>query len=315
MMRVWAFPRHRPQVYAPTGRTLAAAQDLYSYGRELPTLVRLGISKACLLAGVRRLVSEPAEIQLPMSGTAWRDLLEAGAEILDLRSWALFRSSWRERRFLVFAFDAQHRCAGVIHVFHHDEITFHPTVQGSTFRIPEIIDSRDIGEWHLRAVEPLPALHRPHPWDPPRLREITADVASTLADSIERPIDTPETWVPIHGDLTPWNLRIDRRTQAWLLDWEWASWGPRAADLLRYALTHRSLDVDDPAEIHSWITRELTLEEDVLADAAVYWLTHRIYRSDIEHVSRIEDSAGVKAIRRQSLLETQVLEMLAGDLR
>jgi hypothetical protein len=311
MMRLWAFPRHRPQIYAPTGRSLAGAQALYSYGRNLPTAVRLGISSTLALPGVRRLVSEPTEVELPMSESTWQSVLATGSDVVGLRNWALFRSSWRERRFLVFAFDARHRCTGVIHVFDRDEATFHPNVQAELFRIPKIIDSRDIGRWHLRIVEPLPVRHRPHPWDPVGLHAIARDIARVLAETLARPVEASESWVPIHGDLTPWNLRVDGRGRVWLLDWEWATWGPRIADILRYAITYRSLVSDDPSDMTAWISQELVLDEDTLADAARYWLAHRIYRRDVEHLSRIEGSNGVKAIRDQNQIEALVLEMLA----
>ncbi len=41
------------------------------------------------------------------------------------------------------------------------------------------------------------------------------------------------TDVPVHGDLTPWNLRRTSRGLA-LFDWETAGWGPPGADLAHY---------------------------------------------------------------------------------
>ena len=69
------------------------------------------------------------------------------------------------------------------------------------------------------------------------LRTFAADLAVRLAD-LPRPVDTdpaaidPEV-VPVHGDLTPWNLRRTRRGLA-LFDWESAGWGAPGSDLDTY---------------------------------------------------------------------------------
>jgi hypothetical protein len=65
-----------------------------------------------------------------------------------------------------------------------------------------------------------------------RLRTFGADLAERLA-----PLPKPETCladaVPIHGDLTPWNLRRTSRGLA-LFDWESASWGAAGSDMTTY---------------------------------------------------------------------------------
>lgn len=41
--------------------------------------------------------------------------------------------------------------------------------------------------------------------------------------------DHPQ-WLPAHGDLSPWNLRVDHRGKLWLYDWEDAGSAPAGAD-------------------------------------------------------------------------------------
>lgn len=41
--------------------------------------------------------------------------------------------------------------------------------------------------------------------------------------------DHPD-WSPAHGDLSPWNLRVDHRGRLWLYDWEDAAPAPTGAD-------------------------------------------------------------------------------------
>ena len=64
------------------------------------------------------------------------------------------------------------------------------------------------------------------------LRTFSSDLAARLAD-LSRPADAALDAVPIHGDLTPWNLRRTRRGLA-LFDWESAGWGPPGFDLDTY---------------------------------------------------------------------------------
>lgn len=67
------------------------------------------------------------------------------------------------------------------------------------------------------------------------LRTFEADLALRLAD-LPRPSGTPADAVPVHGDLTPWNLRRTRRGLA-LFDWESTGWGPAGSDIATYRRT------------------------------------------------------------------------------
>ena len=64
------------------------------------------------------------------------------------------------------------------------------------------------------------------------LRTFSSDLAARLA-ALPRPADADPDAVPIHGDLTPWNLRRTQRGLA-LFDWESAGWGPPGFDLDTY---------------------------------------------------------------------------------
>jgi len=308
--RAWAFPRHRPQIYAPTGRTLVGAQDVYSYGRDI-RLARVGIRLALMTPGVRRALSRRTTLQLPMDEATWRETLTAASRLVSLDHWAIFRSSWRNERFILFGFDHRHRCTGVIHAFPRDHVTFHPLAQATLFRVPEIIGTQDVNAWHVRVVEPIPPRHRPFGWNPARIVDIGVEVSRLLAGAVSSPGPVPEDWVPVHGDMTPWNMRVDRNDRVWLIDWEWATIAPPATDLLRFALTHRSLRTDDPDELVSWLTSNLPVDDVAIRAAARQWLSHRMYAPSSSRTSRTEDVPGVSAARGQAAVEAQVLERLA----
>jgi thymidylate kinase len=102
----------------------------------------------------------------------------------------------------------------------------------ATFRYPVVIGTGSVGDMaYLTTTSVLGGFHRPARRPP--LAEIVSEVQSVLARMPQKPEVRP-SWVPIHGDLTPWNLR-ESRLGLGLIDWEDATWGPPGADELLYA--------------------------------------------------------------------------------
>jgi hypothetical protein len=66
-----------------------------------------------------------------------------------------------------------------------------------------------------------------------RLRTFESDLGERLGSLPHPPGESDRTVVPVHGDLTPWNLRRTSRGLA-LFDWETAGWGAPGADLEHY---------------------------------------------------------------------------------
>lgn len=64
------------------------------------------------------------------------------------------------------------------------------------------------------------------------LRTFEDDLADRLS-TLARPDGDTSGLVPVHGDLTPWNLRRTPRGLA-LFDWEAAGWGEAGSDLAMY---------------------------------------------------------------------------------
>jgi hypothetical protein len=107
-----------------------------------------------------------------------------------------------------------------------------------SFSAPQLMGSGRLDGWTYLVSSPLPAgRHRMLP-DGPQAA-LYADVARSLAD-LPRPDGIPDHWVPMHGDLTPWNLR-SFGNGPWLLDWESAGWGPPHADEVLYRATASAL--------------------------------------------------------------------------
>lgn len=101
--------------------------------------------------------------------------------------------------------------------------------------------------WCYLAMQPHTARIHTRPKKPP-LDAITEEIRAALS-SLSRPATVPDDWLPMHGDLTPWNLReVGNRLS--LFDWEDAGWGPPGSDQTLYLLTARRLGIKTSANIN-----------------------------------------------------------------
>jgi len=104
-----------------------------------------------------------------------------------------------------------------------------------SFVVAEPLGTGHVGGWSYLAMSALPARrHRP-PNGPP-IGLIAREIEAALA-GLPRPESVPAHWRPMHGDLTPWNLRRLADGRLVLFDWETAAWGPPQADEVLYRAT------------------------------------------------------------------------------
>ncbi|MEX2424319.1 MAG: phosphotransferase [Acidimicrobiia bacterium] len=310
-MEAWAFPRHRPQMYAPSSRVLRAVPRYYSFGRQISKTGQLAVMAAVSVPGVRSLVAKRETLTLPFAEDTFEQMLREISEVVDQVRWAAFRSAWHTQRIILFSYGRHTTCTGVTHVTAAESATFHPMASGTVVRVPEVLGVRQIGSWEMRVEESLPPWHRAHPWDKARLTELIDDARSILVTRID-PSPQPD-WVPIHGDLTPWNLRVDDGGTPWLIDWEWSGWGPEYADLLRFAIAHGSLSTSEPDELVAWLDRHLEVAPEPLAQAATYWLDHRMYHH-LRPTRDPEEVDGIEAERENARMEATALQTLAARI-
>jgi len=97
----------------------------------------------------------------------------------------------------------------------------------------------------------------------------------------------------MHGDCTPWNLRLVG-SDLFLFDWESAAWGPPGADEVMYRSTALSLKLEPSAEFQEAAAR--------FPEAVAYWRAH--WASRIESHSEGEDpSEKAQAVQLVRLLD------------
>jgi hypothetical protein len=103
------------------------------------------------------------------------------------------------------------------------------------FHAPTPLAAGEQSGWEWLALSPMPLFpHRPA--HSPPLAGIVEDLQDRLAPVLDGR-GVPAHWRPMHGDLTPWNLRRVGPWALWLLDWEEVGWGPPRADEVYYAAT------------------------------------------------------------------------------
>ena len=118
--------------------------------------------------------------------------------------------------------------------------------QPRSFSVSEPLDVGQIAGWHYLLVTAIqPRLHCMLRL--PALGDIVEDIQAGLT-ALPRSADLPRHWVPMHGDLSVWNLRkaVFSRSLPFLVDWEYAGWGPPGADAAWYWATSAAVTGDRP---------------------------------------------------------------------
>lgn len=246
---------------------------------------------------------------MPMGREIFQEILDTVGRVVEQHKWGIFQSAWHDQRLIIFSLDRRGQCTSVTHVTPPGDVTFHPLASGTAVQVPTVLDIGIVGGWNMRIEVPLPRWHEPHPWDVTNLMRVTGEIREIVSAQLGSRHAGDESWIPIHGDMTPWNLRLDQTGAVWLIDWEWASWGPPHADLLRFAATHCSLSMKDPTEIAIWIEKSLEIDPEETAKAASFWVDQRVYR---EHRGDPPDtSTAIGRERMTGWVEAASLRILA----
>lgn len=100
------------------------------------------------------------------------------------------------------------------------------------FVVPRVLALDESNDLHWLVMTALPGrVHRP-----PRdvdLNRLDAELERCLL-GLSRPEEVAKHWRPMHGDLTPWNLRRLADQRLALIDWEDVAWAPPGADAVYY---------------------------------------------------------------------------------
>jgi hypothetical protein len=304
---VWGFPRGKPQLFTNSSRGLSNGVMTYAFGRRLSRFAQTSIALQTRLPGLRHLVSQRQPRVEPVCGRqVWQEIAEmVRHRNRDLSGeWLHFSSQWEKQRSSFLGLTVEGQPGLFLTIERLENRPRVPASSTSSYRVPTCRHSFRYGGWSVRELEPLPTFHQPARWQPQRIRQVAADVSRAL--KLERPVHIPSHWLPMHGDLVPWNLREDEHGQLWLLDWEDASWGPPFADIVRFVVAYHSLGWSSPARIARQV-RSILAEESsgAIREVAAFWLQHYNVQPGNWPRQRAKDAA-------RKARESAALHMLTG---
>lgn len=275
----YAFSRGRAQFFASHAHDLAKASEFYGFGRSLPLPLRLGVTAVLFVPGLRRGLIAPHSFAPPCGEDTLANLL-LQLNVPGRRSLVFYQRRGQFDHFAALIYSSS-RAFGFVQVRPEQERFPYPEVQMLAFRFPRAKGEVSLDGWHARLLELLPGFHRPYAWNSDVVPEVASQASRVLASVLPRPHGTPDHWRPIHGDLTPWNLRVDRRGRVWLIDWERSRFGPPLADIFRHAITDATLTLREPETIATLVAERLGGMGEDLREAARFWLSDPIF-ADVE---------------------------------
>ncbi|HEX6913009.1 MAG TPA: hypothetical protein VF142_21550 [Longimicrobium sp.] len=241
-------PRGGLLVPLSSPRGAAAALDAYAGCRPAAALAHAAAAAAVRAAGPRVLPGPAEAWRPPLANGDWQALLQDlrrqvhrfdTLAVLERRQpgraglGLLLLDGGRPRAFVKLR---PRPAAGLAR--EADALRRAAAAAPRAFTAPALLDWGTSGAWGWLAVTALAGPH--HVPRAPRLHEVTAEVRRALA-GLPRPAGGTPHWTPMHGDLTPWNLRQAARGGLLLYDWERAGWGPPGADAVLYRVAEAAL--------------------------------------------------------------------------
>jgi hypothetical protein len=232
------FPPRWHNVLVPIGPAAATttAMSLYTASKPIPLAAQYGLWLAAKAIGGRALPGPRETWSLPFprsvtasmwaawaravgrepDGIAIYERLQSGRQNLTLMVCAGARSMLVRIRRDPASLELERAISTIAHE------------RGTRcFRVPRLIESGQIDEWHWVGYEAMSS--RPHA---PRFRldgDGYQEISALVEVAIRRAAEVPDHWRGAHLVLTPWNLRRGRGT-TWLIDWEDADLAPPHAD-------------------------------------------------------------------------------------
>jgi glycosyltransferase involved in cell wall biosynthesis len=238
------FPPRWAHVRVPASSRAAAlaALTLYAPCRTRGLAVRWAAWAMVRIGGTGLLPGRARTWDPPLDASDWSALLERWRELVgDFDALAVYERPQPMRQGVAVLLIASGEPVGFVKLRQGGDQELRSEqhaldalarIPPRSFWAPDPLASGHHSGWRYLLTSALPSrLDRPP--SAPDLAAITADIERALG-STDRPTDVPAHWRPMHGDLTPWNLRDIPEMGLALIDWEDAGWGPPDADAVLY---------------------------------------------------------------------------------
>ena len=260
-------------IWVPTRghRAAAAGISLHSPCRPSRVFAQRLLYLGVRVFGPKVVPGERVDWSPPLEQSAWEQLLDRWkAEVGPFDAIALYHRPQVGRtgfaalllqrgRAVAFA-RYQDRREKIAH--EHEVLAALAAAGTKTFQTARPLAWADHGEGAWLLSSSLPNYPLGAVSDRSTREAVIQELGSVLARRLPRPEQTPNHWLPAHGDFAPWNLRIGPGKSVLVIDWEDAGWAPPGVDSLYGDLTAHvtfgsplpSAVAPEPAE---WVRSEL----------------------------------------------------------
>ncbi len=245
------FPPGLGHIFVPTTTRADALTGLSLYGpcRTRSTLMHRTALWLVESFGPRALPGRVRKWVAPMPEGVWTELLARWQTVVgEIDGLAVYQRRQAHRAGVMLLLLNRGKASAFVRLRHlngealereHEVLTLIAAQPLSTFIAPTPLARGEYGDWHYLVTNSVfTNAHGVATYPPIKL--ITREVRDALA-ALPRSGSVAPHWAPMHGDLTPWNLRRLQDGRLALIDWEDAQFAPPGADEVLYHVTSAGL--------------------------------------------------------------------------
>lgn len=225
------------RIHLPTdmGRLAHHAMALWSPCRPRALLARRAVSVVLKSVGPKVIPGPRHHLDALGDAEPWSAIIDAATRTVGQSRLAIYRPPQHDRLGCAVLMIGPDGAVGFLKIRPREDGGLAKEIEalaalggsGGGLWIPELLQEGTRGPWRYALTSPIPtSMHVPS----------SGEALDSMMDNVYRRIigvlgDPPvRGYEPMHGDLTPWNVRGLRDGRTAVFDWESAGWGPPGAD-------------------------------------------------------------------------------------
>lgn len=225
------------RIHLPTdmGRLAHHAMALWSPCRPRALMARRAVSVALKSFGPKVIPGRRLHLDALGDGEPWSAIIDVATRTVGRSRLAIYRPPQHDRPGCAVLMIGPDGAVGFLKIRPREDGGLAKEIEalavlgrsGGGLWIPELLQEGTRGPWRYALTSPIPtSMHVPS----------SGEALDSMMDNVYRRLigvlGAPPVrgYEPMHGDLTPWNVRGLRDGRTAVFDWESAGWGPPGAD-------------------------------------------------------------------------------------